>query len=218
VKFESVIWDWNGTLLNDVDIVIDSTNKMLHDRNLILLSRERYLDVFTFPVQDYYERIGFDLENEPFEIPAIEFITIYNKAVEACGLHIEVIPLLSRLRDSGYRQFILSAMEQVLLEKTVTDNGINHFFEGLYGLDNFLAKSKVENGKLLISQNRLNPELTLLVGDTMHDYEVAKAIGCCCVLVATGHQSKERLLGSGADVVDSLDQIDFILRTNIPTD
>ena len=209
MSFDSIIWDWNGTLLDDVDIVIDSINKLLLDRNLVPLNLERYLDVFTFPVQNYYERIGFDLKNEPFEIPAFQFITIYNKAVEACSLHNEVVLLLSRLCDRGYRQFILSAMEQQQLEKTVSDNGITHFFEDLCGLDNHYAMSKIENGKLLISKRGLNPERTLMVGDTIHDYEVAKAIGCNCVLVAKGHQSKERLLRSGAKVVDNLNEIEF---------
>ena len=210
MKFDSIIWDWNGTLLNDVDIVIDAINQLLHDRNLALLTVERYLEVFTFPVRNYYEQIGFDLKNEPFEISAIQFITIYNKTVETCGLHDEVIPLLSRLQNQGYRQFILSAMEQLLLEKTVSDNSITHYFEDLCGLDNHYAKSKVENGKLLIGMNGLNPERTLMIGDTIHDYEVAQTIGCKCVLVAKGHQSKERLLSSGATVVNSLTEINFI--------
>lgn len=209
MKFDSIIWDWNGTLLNDLEIAIDSINHLLDDRNLTLLTVDRYLDVFTFPVRDYYEQIGFDLKNEPFEIPALQFITIYNKAVEACGLHPEVIPLLSRFQDVGYRQFILSAMEQEQLEKTVCDNGINHFFEDLFGLDNHYATSKVENGKSLIRKRGLNPERTLMIGDTIHDFEVARAMGCNCVLVAKGHQSKERLLSSGAEVVDSLEEINF---------
>ena len=209
MKFDSIIWDWNGTLLNDVDIAIDSINQLLLNRNLVPLTLDRYLNVFTFPVQDYYELIGFDLKNEPFEIPAFQFITIYNKAVEACGLHDEVIPLLNRLCSWGYRQFILSAMEQQQLEKTVNDNGITHFFEKLSGLNNHYATSKVENGKLLINNNVLNPERTLMIGDTVHDYEVAQTIGCKCVLVAKGHQSKERLLNSGAEVLDSLDEIEF---------
>lgn len=210
MKFESIIWDWNGTLLNDVGIAVDSINQLLHDRNLELLTIERYLDVFTFPVQDYYELIGFDLKSEPFEIPAFQFISIYNKAVEDCGLHDEVVPLLSRLRDLGYRQFILSAMEQQVLEKTVTDNDIHHFFEDLCGLSDNFAVSKVANGKSLIRKQGLDPERTLMVGDTIHDYEVAQAIGCKCLLIAKGHQSKERLLTTGAHVLDGLDEIEFL--------
>lgn len=210
MKFDSIIWDWNGTLLNDVGIAVDSINHLLHDRDLELLTIERYLDVFTFPVQDYYELIGFDLKTEPFEIPAFQFISIYNKAVEDCGLHDEVVPLLSRLRDQGYRQFILSAMEQQVLEKTVTDNDIHHFFEDLCGLSDNFAVSKVANGKSLINKRGLDPDRTLMVGDTIHDYEVAQAIGCKCVLIAKGHQSKERLLTTGAHVLDGLDEIEFL--------
>lgn len=210
MKFDSIIWDWNGTLLNDVGIAVDSINQLLHDRNLELLTIERYLEVFTFPVQDYYELIGFDLKTEPFEIPAFQLISIYNKAVDDCGLHDEVVPLLSRLRSLGYRQFILSAMEQQVLEKTVTDNDIHHFFEDLCGLSDNFAVSKVANGKSLINKRGLDPERTLMVGDTIHDYEVAQAIGCKCVLIAKGHQSKERLLTTGAHVLDGLDEIEFL--------
>lgn len=209
MKIDSIIWDWNGTLLNDVEIAIDSINQLLLDRNLELLTLKRYLDVFTFPVRDYYELIGFDLKTEPFEIPAFQFISIYNKAVEDCGLHNEVVPILSRLRDQGNRQFILSAMEQQVLEKTVTDNDIHHFFEDLCGLSDNFAVSKIASGKSLINKRGLDPERTLMVGDTIHDYEVAKAIGCKCVLVAKGHQSKERLMNCGAIVLDSLYEIEF---------
>ena len=209
MKYDSIIWDWNGTLLNDVDIVVETINQLLSDRNLTLLTIERYLDVFTFPVRDYYMQIGFDFHNEPFEIPALQFIEIYNNAVDSCGLHSDAIPLLNRLQTGGYRQFILSAMEQVQLEKTVMNNGILSFFEGLCGLNNHYAVSKIENGKSLIIEKGLNPERTLMVGDTIHDYEVARAIRCKCILVANGHQSKKRLLSAGVQVLDRLDEIEF---------
>ena len=210
MRYESIIWDWNGTLLNDVGIAVESINHLLSDRNLELLTREKYLEVFTFPVQDYYELIGFDLNVEPFEIPASQFITIYNKAVQQCGLFDEVIPLLTRLHQQGYRQFILSAMEQQYLEKTVIDNGIHPYFEDLCGLSDNYAVSKVENGLSLINERGLHPNTTLMVGDTIHDFEVAQKIGCQCVLIANGHQSKERLLTTGTQVLDKLDQIEFL--------
>ena len=210
MRYESIIWDWNGTLLNDVGIAVESINHLLSDRNLELLTREKYLEVFTFPVQDYYELIGFDLNVEPFEIPASQFITIYNNAVQQCGLFDEVIPLLTRLHQQGYRQFILSAMEQQYLEKTVIDNGIHPYFEDLCGLSDNYAVSKVENGLSLINERGLHPNTTLMVGDTIHDFEVAQKIGCQCVLIANGHQSKERLLTTGTQVLDKLDQIEFL--------
>jgi phosphoglycolate phosphatase len=209
VKFDAVIWDWNGTLLNDVVVVVETINQLLSDRKLPQLTVAKYLEVFTFPVRDYYSKIGFDFQNEPFEIPALQFITIYNEVVTLCGLYDEVVPVLTGFQNRGIRQFILSAMEQNQLVKTVSDNGISHFFDDLYGLDNHYAHSKVDNGKLLIRNNDLNPDHTLLVGDTIHDYEVAQTIGCSCILIANGHQSKARLLSTGARVVDNLNQIEF---------
>jgi len=209
VKFDAVIWDWNGTLLNDVVVVVETINQLLSDRNLPQLTVGKYLDVFTFPVRDYYSKIGFDFQNEPFEIPALQFITIYNEVVTLCGLYDEVVPVLTGFQNRGIRQFILSAMEQDQLVKTVCYNGISHFFDDLCGLDNHYAHSKVDNGKLLIRNNNLNPDRTLLVGDTIHDFEVARSIGCSCILIANGHQSKARLLSTGARVVDNLNQIKF---------
>ena len=209
MKFDAVIWDWNGTLLNDVVVVVETINQLLSDRNLPQLTVGKYLDVFTFPVRDYYSKIGFDFQNEPFEIPALQFITIYNEVVTLCGLYDEVVPVLTGFQNRGIRQFILSAMEQDQLVKTVCYNGISHFFDDLCGLDNHYAHSKVDNGKLLIRNNNLNPDRTLLVGDTIHDFEVARSIGCSCILIANGHQSKARLLSTGARVVDNLNQIKF---------
>ncbi len=212
VKFESIIWDWNGTLLNDADIAVAIINQLLVERDLRPITIAHYLEVFTFPVRDYYVQIGFDFKIEPFEVPAHQFIISYNKAVETCSLHQHVIRILGLLQNRGYRQFILSAMEQKQLEKTVLNSGITHFIEGLCGLDNHFASSKVENGRLLIETYSLNPKLTLMVGDTVHDYEVAQAIGCSCVLIAHGHQSKERLLKTGVKVLDNLDEIDLLLE------
>ena len=67
MKYESIIWDWNGTLLNDVGTAIDSINYLLKDRKLSPLTLDRYLEVFTFPVQNYYEQIGFSRQWTPVE-------------------------------------------------------------------------------------------------------------------------------------------------------
>lgn len=209
MKFDSIIWDWNGTLLSDVDIAVAIINQLLEVRALKPISQAHYLEVFTFPVRDYYEQIGFDLKNEPFDIPAFQFITSYNKAVQWCALHPEALPALQRLQNLGCRQFILSAMEQQQLEKTVAQNKISTFFEDLCGLNDHFATSKVDIGRNLIVSKRLNPESTLLIGDTIHDFEVAQAIGCNCILIANGHQSKKRLLNTGAIVLNNLDEIEF---------
>ena len=58
-----------------------------------------------------------------------------------------------------------------------------------------------------MQENGVSPDEVLFIGDTVHDKEVADSIGCECILVAKGHQSKEVLSLSGAVIADTLSDI-----------
>lgn len=206
-RVKGIIWDWNGTLLNDVDLCVSVINGLLEKRGLCLLTVDNYKEVFTFPVKDYYQKIGFDFETEPFEIPAMEFIDGYTTKVHECGLQENSLEILESFKAQGIRQFVVSAMEQQELEKCLDRLQIRYYFEHVSGLDNHYAASKIENGKRLISELKIDAADIILIGDTVHDFEVASELGCSCVLIAGGHQSKEVLQTTGASVFDSLDEL-----------
>ncbi len=203
-RLTGIIWDWNGTLLNDVHLCVDTINEMLEIRNLPLLSIASYKDVFSFPVKDYYLKIGFDFEKEPFEIPALEFIERYNEQVSECSLQQDSIRILDYFHSIGIRQFILSAMHQEVLDDCLKHYRIDHFFEHVSGLDNHFAASKATNGHRLIAELNLDVSELILIGDTIHDFEVASELGCQCVLIANGHQSRAVLESTGVVVIDEL--------------
>lgn len=205
-NIRTIIWDWNGTLLDDIDLCIETINLLLTKRNLPLLDTARYREVFSFPVKDYYAEIGFDFDKEPFEIPAREFIDKYNSEVEHCNLHEGTYEVLKHFHEAGMQQIVLSAMEQAVLERTLKHNNIYHFFDEVSGLDNHYAHSKIDNGKSLIKRMNLDPKNIYLVGDTVHDFEVAEELGCQCVLIANGHQSESRLVETGCKVINDLSE------------
>jgi phosphoglycolate phosphatase len=206
-QIDGIIWDWNGTLLNDAGLAVRIMNQMLEKRGLPMLSFEEYKSVFTFPVKDYYLKIGFDFRTEPFEIPALEFIDGYNSHVHSCELHRDTLKVLSFFRSIGVKQYILSAMEQVVLNNCLKHYQIDDLFNYVSGLDNIYAASKIENGHRLITELKLDAGKIVLIGDTVHDFEVAKELGCQCVLIANGHQSKEILQATGVLVVDQIAQL-----------
>lgn len=206
-RIGGIIWDWNGTLLNDTDLCVQIINEMLDKRRLPLLSVNDYKDVFSFPVKDYYLKIGFNFETEPFEIPALEFIDRYNQLVDSCSLHLGSIKVLNHFKAMGSRQFVLSAMKQDYLDDCLKYQQINHFFEYISGLNDHYAVSKIENGHRLIADLKLDVSELVLIGDTVHDFEVATELGCQCVLIANGHQSKKVLLATGVSVIDRLEQL-----------
>lgn len=203
----TIVWDWNGTLLNDIDYCISTMNLLLADRGLPLLDSEKYRDVFSFPVKEYYQTIGFDFTKEDFSVPAHQYIDLYNRGFDQCSLQDSTIDILRFFRANGVRQFVLSAMEHEMLEKTLNKKGILHFFEGVAGLTDHYAVSKVEQGKMLMKNFGLETEKTWLIGDTVHDFEVAQALDINCILVADGHQSVERLHKTGTTVIGNLKQL-----------
>ena len=203
----TIIWDWNGTLLNDLDLCISSINTLLEKRNLPLLNHDSYKEVFSFPVKDYYRAIGFDFSKEDFSVPAREFIDLYDSQVKNSPLHPSAKKVLRHFGERGHKQFVLSAMKQTMLEQTLKEKEIFSFFEDVAGLNDHYATSKIERGHELLSRNKIDQQKTWMIGDTDHDYEVASALGSRCILVSDGHQSEKRLKRTGAKVISKLSDL-----------
>jgi len=206
-NIKNIIWDWNGTLLDDASTCISCMNSLLKERDLPLLSKDRYLEIFTFPVKDYYIRAGFNFEEEPFEIPAHQFIDLYRKEVLSSPLQENVSEVLSYLMDQGYMQAILSAMEKDFLLDTMSDKGIIEYFKAIYGIDNHLGAGKTLAARRMMQELNCTPDDTVIIGDTLHDAEIAEEIGIQCILVSNGHQAHDRLLKTGCTVMPGIEDV-----------
>lgn len=206
-KFKHIIWDWNGTLLNDGWLFVDVMNIILKQREMNTITLEKYREIFGFPVKDYYTKLGFDLEKEPFEQSGMEFIKGYEKRRYEAQLYPQAVPLLTKLKTLGINHSILSAQHQTLLNDLTQYYNIHDYFIKIIGLDNHFAHSKVENGIRWVNKLNLNPQEILMIGDTDHDFEVAEAIGIDCLLISHGHHCTTRLQKTGAKVVHGLNDI-----------
>ena len=206
-KYSHIIWDWNGTLLDDVDIVISAMNHLLSKRNLPLLNVERYKNIFTFPVVDYYLELGFDFETESFEKLAAEFIAEFSSKKHQFKLHSGTQEILNYFTENGKKQSVLSASQEKSLCETIENIGISQYFLKIAGLDNHYAVSKVDRGKKLLEEINVNPKEAVLIGDTLHDFEVASELGCDCILISNGHQSYERLTGCDAIILNTISDL-----------
>lgn len=203
-RYSYIIWDWNGTLLDDAWLCVEVMNGMLHQRNLPTLTLDMYRTIFDFPVRDYYVKLGFDFDREPFEQVGMEFMVLYNKRQKECHLHPEVKHLLPYCQLKGYRQSILSAREQNELLSETVDLGVRKFFDFVRGLDDHYAHGKTDVGFRLLRDLGLPRNEIIFVGDTLHDADVAREIGIDCILIPNGHHSTERVNKAGVPVFSSL--------------
>jgi phosphoglycolate phosphatase len=202
--FKTIIWDFNGTLIDDLDLVVRCVNEQLARRDLPLLTTSSYRSVFGFPVEDYYRRIGLNPDKEPMADLSAEFFSAYDRGLETCNLYSDAFDTLERLSAIGCAQFVLSAMEEDRLRSTVAHLGIAGFFAGVYGLSHLEGDSKLSRGQDLLNDFDIDPHTAVLVGDTDHDAEVAVALGVFGTLIAQGHQSLSRLQDTGRPVYPSL--------------
>ena len=173
MKYKNVVWDWNGTLLNDVKVGVNTLNDMLGRRGLPLLSVEDYKEKFGFPVIDFYDRVGFDMEK--------------------VGLNEGVREVLAGIQQTGVKQYVLSALREDLLQQMLRHFQIDSRFDRACGANDIYAAGKIERGQQMLQTCPIVPEDTLMVGDTIHDAEVADALGFDCILFAGGHNNEERL-------------------------
>lgn len=210
MKYTHLFWDFNGTIFSDMQAGIDGVNKMLSERGLpIIPDMAAYREIFDFPIKEYYRKLGFDFEKEPYEVLAPIWVELYLQNCCTAGIVDGVDTVVKAVARTEIKQVILSACEKNMLCDQLCELGIIEYFDEIIGLDDIHAA-----GKLHLAQawREKNPEAKILfVGDTIHDAETAEVLGADCLLFTGGHQSKARLLSTGCETIDGIVEIlDYI--------
>jgi phosphoglycolate phosphatase len=206
MRYESIIWDWNGTLLDDLEVSLEVANEILEQYRLPGLTIPQYRDIFDFPVSLYWQRAGLDLSTVNFETVSDLFGSAFFGRIHRAPVFDRALSILEEVKSHGTLQFILSNTQQSTLEDMLEAKRVDHFFADIRGIQDSLARGKTQAGLQLVADHSIQRSRTILIGDTLHDFEVATALEVDCLLISTGHHSHERLLASGANVVSSLEE------------
>ena len=206
-RYDTLVWDFNGTLLDDVDLGIECANEMLARRGLPLIpDRKRYFELFGFPIVDYYRRLGFDFSREPYEVLAHEWIAAYRSRERNVPLRAGVEEALAAVKEAGVPQVVLSATESSMLHEQLRDLGVIGYFTEVIGRGDIYAPDKTGLARRWAETRK--PGRCLMIGDTGHDFACADAAGFDCLLVRGGHSSDDDLDRIGCRVLPDL----FALR------
>jgi len=206
-NFKQVIWDWNGTLLDDAQACAAAINMMLERRSLPGVTLRQYREIFDFPVRNYYLKLGFDFSKDQWDDVAVEYHKAYAITSASSPLRKGTRAALDALKAGGIGISVLSACEMRLLKRTLDERGISGYFDHIYGLDDLYAHSKLALGHAMLKNTGYSPSQTLMVGDTTHDFDVATAMGISCILMSGGHQAESKLASLGCPVVRHFTQV-----------
>ena len=195
-----IIWDWNGTLLDDNHASLSALNAILLRRGLESVDLDYYRKNFAFPVRYFYESLGVKIECEDWDALAQE----YHDAYHECELRLaaDAKDALEFVRDNGVSQAVVSAMREDYLISDMDRFGIRSYFESVLGTNNLDGCSKLSRIRDYVALAGGREEY-VVIGDSLHDKEVADAIGARCVFYGGGSHDPSRLREFGV-VADTL--------------
>lgn len=207
MKYKHIVWDWNGTILDDAEASAKAVSQILEKRNLGSISVDEYREKLVFPAISMYYDSGISFENESYEDISNEYIRNYINNSYMIDLQKDARTVLENFSDRGLVQHIVSASGREILYEQVEKYNLTKFFTNIFGQENNMAESKVHLAKKLLERIGCSPKDVLFIGDTLHDFEVAEEVGFDCRLVSNGHCSKSRLLTAGVPVYSSLTEL-----------
>lgn len=203
MKYDIIIWDFNGTIIDDVDLGISSVNTMLAKRGLLTIANaDDYREKMKFPIIDYYRDLGFDFDAEPYEALAHEWVALYREGENTCPPCFGAVEAIHTLADAGARQMILSASEREMLVTSLRRLGLESCFLKITAQDNVYAEGKLGTARRLAEE--ICGMRAVMIGDTAHDFESAQIMDADCILFTGGHGKRSELAACDAILVDDL--------------
>ena len=202
MKYECVIWDWNGTLIDDMPVSLAAVNRILADRGMDPIGEKEYYSYIDTPISKFYAHL-FYLEKTDVTRLMREFNSNYDDLLDFTEVREETRRALETVAGAGVKQIVLSACEQGKLTRLLREYGVDGYFSAVLGADDLHCGDKTDRAREYFAAAGLSPERALIVGDTLHDAQVAAAVGCGCVLLRHGHQGDAELEECGVPLADS---------------
>jgi phosphoglycolate phosphatase len=193
LMFRNLIFDWSGTLVDDLSPVIEATNEVLGKYDVAPLGREEFRRHFRLPYGEFYT------EMLPL-VPLEELEAHFRMAFDRAATPVTVLPhareKLEWCATLGIRTFVLTSMDSTAFERQVDAFGLRALFEATYS--GVLDKREVIHG--ILTTHNLDPAATAFVGDMIHDVETARYGGIASIAVLTGYTPPEILARGRPDL------------------
>lgn len=203
----AVCWDWNGTLLDDVDVCLQVMNHVLVELGESpLCDAGEYRSLFRFPIRDFYADVG--IGDDRFGSAVALYLHRLEARAAESQLQAHARQTLADVEGMGIRQVLASATLPGLLELQMAPHAVAGSFEEILAIDDPLRASKRDVIGRWLDAAGLPAAQVLLIGDTNHDREIALEFGAPFIHFAGGHQAHSDIGVS----IDSLDQLAPLLR------
>ncbi|MBQ8001609.1 MAG: HAD family hydrolase [Ruminococcus sp.] len=210
-NYTTIIWDFNGTLVDDVYAALGAVNDMLIRRDQQTITIDDYYKAVDTPIWHFYEQVFIPGTITPEEAIA-EFDSGYDKHLNPNPLMDGAAQMLSYLASLNKTQLVVSASHIHKVTSKLESLGIIGYFHNVLALTDYHAGDKTFLAQQYLSDNQINPNDVIVIGDCVADWQMAQALGCDCILNTKGHQSVREFAVTNAVIIDSLYELKNIIK------
>lgn len=205
-----ILWDWNGTIFDDLDISLEAVNLLLDEYNKPRINKEQYYSYLDTPIIKFYSHL-FDFDITPFSVLGERFHFHYGILSKYAGLTDGVWETIKQLKELGFGQYIVSASHKDKIIPKAEELGVLEYMDDIIAADDYSASDKIERTLEYFKKREISLDNCLVIGDSLHDLEMAEKMNTGCVLLSTGHEGRQKLLNKGGNVVDRI-SIEVVLH------
>ncbi|MEH1099999.1 HAD family hydrolase [Micromonospora sp. CPCC 205561] len=198
-----LVWDWNGTLFNDLSLVVASTNVAIASVGGPTVTADEHRVRFRRPVADYYaELLGRAVDDDAFGRLDRIFHDAYRTGLTTCQLAQDATVAMAAWPGS---QSLLSMWFHEELVPTVWTYGLAGHFVRVDGLRASVGGDrKAESLRRHLAELGVDGRDVVLIGDSVDDADAAVSVGGRAVLYTGGFTDPARLRAAGHPVADTL--------------
>lgn len=198
-----LVWDWNGTLLDDLSLVVDSTNRVFASVGGAAVTLAEHRVRYRRPVADYYaDVLGRPVTEEEFGRLDVLFHDAYRLGLTTCRLAADAN---TAIRSWTGTQSLLSMWFHDELVPTVETYGLTSSFNRIDGFRGTTGGDrKAAHLARHLAELGIDGRSVVLIGDSIDDADAAASVGGRCVLYTGGFTDPDRLRASGLPVADTL--------------
>ena len=206
MKIKHIIWDWNGTLFNDLDLSYILTHRIVAEYGGPSFTKKDLRKACDHPAINIYKTLHPDFNEADFPKLAKDWYEDYQAKSLEYQLFSDSISALEKISDSNISQSIVSALNGVHLVNIVERFELMNYFTHVDGLRDLTGHSKVELALTQFAKLHIEANEAVVIGDTLHDLEVAEEIGAHCILIRGGYDCGDKLEKSSAPVVNTREE------------